>query len=440
MYEIENKSLAQISEDLKNKVVTATELVEIYFKQIEFYSSYPNNLNAVISLNSEARNQAQQIDGDFSNGIIKSPLQGLPILVKDNIDVAGLPTTAGVLALKDFKVSQDAEIIRQFKEAGVIILGKTNLSEFAHFKSDNEPSGFSVVGGQTKNPTFPDWTTSGSSSGSAVAAVVNLASFTIGTETNGSILSPAHMNQVFGLKPTLNKWSQVGILPLAHSQDVAGPMTRTAEDLAFIWSSLYSSETAETAITKATYFDFSDNNPIASYLYKTTTESATIDYEKFVPSTEFNDDDELTVILYEFKHDLDDYFKMHGSELSLEKIVDFNNQDRDQRAPFGQELLEQALATGGDLSHPRYANALTSVKDYSTSVLIAALKDVQVTVSFDAQVIGLAAMAGYPSISIPMGILGDYVTGGPTSIFATAKPDDEISLIQFAQQIKGEHK
>lgn len=238
MVEVKERDIATLVAGLQEGEFSSVELTEAYLEQIAFFSTPPFNVNAVILVNPAAVAEATALDEERQRNHVRGALHGIPILVKDNVDVAGLPTTAGVLALADNVAPEDSELVQQLRAAGAVILGKTNLSEFAHFKSDIEPSGFSVVGGQTINAIFPDLTPSGSSSGSGVAASLSLAAVTIGTETNGSILAPAQANSVVGLKPTVGAWSVKGILPLAHSQDAPGPIGRTVADVATVWQTL----------------------------------------------------------------------------------------------------------------------------------------------------------------------------------------------------------
>ncbi|WP_160983150.1 amidase family protein [Weissella cibaria] len=433
MVKVREQDIATLSLGLQQGKFTSVELTTAYLERMAFFSTPPFNVNAVVLVNPDALAEAETLDGERQHGHVRGPLHGIPILVKDNIDVAGLPTTAGALALTNNVATQDAELIQKLREAGAIILGKTNLSEFAHFKSDIEPSGFSVVGGQTINAIFPDLTPSGSSSGSGVAASLSLAAVTIGTETNGSILAPAQANSVVGLKPTVGAWPVVGILPLAHSQDAPGPIGRTVADVATVWQALGGATTA--SVSGVTVLQPDETDVLAQHVVNQMMANLTSftfkRYDAVLPPSD--EAAEYQRLLFEFKHDLDEYLQERGRNQSLTDIIAYNNADLATRAPFGQNLLLAAEATTGDLSSPVYQDVDRRARNYATTSLEKLLTASDVVVGADFRLVDFAAVAGYPSISIPFGQFGDVTFGGLASIIAVARPHEEAKLLTFAR-------
>jgi amidase len=234
--DLSTAGVREVSAGLEAGDFTSVDLVAGYLARIQAISIDGPHLNAVRSINPEVYAQAAAADQERADGRIRGPLHGVPVLVKDNIDVAGMPTTAGSIALANSYPADDAPIITQLKAAGAIILGKANLTEFANFIAEDMPSGYSSLAGQVINPYDASQTPSGSSSGSGVAAAAGLATLAIGTETSGSILSPARANSIVGVKPTVGAVSRTGIVPISASQDTAGPMTRTVYDAAVLLS------------------------------------------------------------------------------------------------------------------------------------------------------------------------------------------------------------
>ncbi|MGI8544891.1 MAG: amidase family protein, partial [Aridibacter sp.] len=228
-FDIEEKTVMELQNAMKTGEVTSKQLVEIYLERIK---KIDGKLNSIIEVNPDAIAIAEQMDKERKNGKVRSHMHGIPIVIKDNIDTADkMKTTAGSLALVDAPTpKQDAFIVKQLRDAGAVLMGKTNLSEWANFRSENSSSGWSGRGGQTHNPYILDRSPCGSSAGSGVAVAANLTAVAIGTETDGSVICPASINGVVGIKPTLGLVSRSGIIPIAHSQDTAGPMARTVTD------------------------------------------------------------------------------------------------------------------------------------------------------------------------------------------------------------------
>lgn len=234
-FPLEEKTIVELQEAMASGDLTARRLVELYQERIAQLNKQGPAVNAILELNPEALEIAQALDDERAQNGPRGPLHGIPILLKENIDTADqMQTTAGSLALAGHIAAQDAFLVTQLRAAGAIILGKANLSEWANFRSPHSSSGWSSRGGQTKNPYALDRNPCGSSSGSAVAVSSNFCAAAIGTETDGSIVCPSHANGVVGIKPTLGLVSRAGIIPIAHSQDTAGPMGRTVADAAAV--------------------------------------------------------------------------------------------------------------------------------------------------------------------------------------------------------------
>jgi len=230
--DLERATVAELQARMQARTLTSEGLTRLYMDRIAALNASGPGLNAVRALNKHARSDSRALDVQRRFGWVRGPLHGIPVLVKDNIDVRGMPTTAGSVALEHSDPKEDAAIVERLRRAGAVILGKTNLSEFAFFMSTEAPSGYSSLGGQVLNAYDSDAGPSGSSSGSASAAAAGLAALTVGTETSGSIISPSAAQGIVGLRPTLGLVSRTGILPIASSQDTAGPMTRTVADAA----------------------------------------------------------------------------------------------------------------------------------------------------------------------------------------------------------------
>ena len=232
-------SISELQAQMRSGALTARALTEGYLARIDAIDRHGPALNAVIELNPEALSIAEALDAERAAGQVRGPLHGLPILIKDNIDTGDrMQTTAGSLALEGSYAAQDSFVAARLRQAGAVILGKTNLSEWANFRSSHSSSGWSSRGGQTRNPYALDRSPSGSSSGSGAAVAANLCAAAVGTETDGSIISPSNNNGLVGIKPTLGLISRAGIVPIAHSQDTAGPMARTVADAAALLGAL----------------------------------------------------------------------------------------------------------------------------------------------------------------------------------------------------------
>lgn len=471
---LEEATLGQLQAGLAEGGWTSRELVSRYQARIRALDQAGPRLRSVIELNPEALALADALDAERKKTGPRSALHGIPVLLKDNIDTADrMKTTAGSLALADIPApSRDAFIVQRLREAGALILGKTNLSEWANFRSTRSTSGWSGRGGQTRNPYALDRSPSGSSSGSAVAVAANLCAVAVGTETDGSIVSPASMASLVGLKPTVGLLSRSGIIPIAHSQDTAGPMTRTVRDAAILLSVLAGVDARDPSTEN-------ENRPVdsdfARYLDPKSMQGARLGLvtgllgqhapldRAFRPALEalkvcgatvvdveltssaYNKA-ELEVLLYEFKADLEAYLAGRGGSVkNLADLIAFNERHKEKEMPFfDQELLHQARAKG-PLTEPAYLKALEAtrqarrdiedvLKKHQLAALIAPtgapawLTD---PVNGDASGFScssFAAVAGTPHITVPAG----FVCGLPVGLSFFGRAWSEGTLLSLA--------
>ncbi|MBV9241791.1 MAG: amidase [Acidobacteria bacterium] len=426
---------------MKAKKLTSRKLCEMYLERIKVIDP---KTHAVLELNPDALSIADQMDKERKKGKVRSPMHGIPILIKDNIDTADkMHTTAGSWALYDAPTpKQDAHVAAQLRKSGAVILGKANLTEWANFRSTGtrtrQTSGWSGRGGQTNNPYWLDQNPLGSSSGSAVSVSANLIPVAIGTETSGSIISPAVVNGVVGIKPTVGLVSRAGIIPISHSQDTAGPLTRTVTDAAIVLTAIAGSDPRDPATLDADkkrakdYTKFLDKNALkgarlglvntlpqrpailAAYnafweplFQKMRDAGATLVDVKF---PDFGKDaaDGTAILKYEFKADLNKYLGERGGQYkTLADLIKFNEENKDKEMPFfGQELFTQSQAMG-DLTDPAYLDTLAKRRKQTRDLGIDALltqNRLDALVGPYGVMVGIAAGAGYPSLTVPVGI------------------------------------
>jgi len=442
--------IADLQARMQRGELDSRSLTQAYLDRIAAVDKAGPTLNAVIEINPDALKEAALRDVERNTNSVRGPLHGIPILLKDNIGATPMANSAGSLALKEFHPRNDAFLVRRLREAGAVILGKTNLSEWANFRSSHSTSGWSARGGQTRNPYALDRSPCGSSSGSAVAVSANLAVAAIGTETDGSIICPAAMNGLVGLKPTVGLISREGIIPISFSQDTAGPMTRSVADAAQLLSVLAGRDNADPATSGAAWntnldyhahlnpnglkgarigvlrSKFSIHPDAASAMevaIKTLREAGATVVDAEIPTDGQWSDDENTLLLYEFKSGLERYLARYDAPLkTLSQLIGYNQQFRTTEMPFfGQELFEQANAKGG-LGEEAYISARSRARRLAGPEGIdAALKanrldaliapatgpawviDRQAGDQFPGAGYGAAAVAGYPSLTIPMG-------------------------------------
>jgi len=482
-FALEEATIADLQHRMEAGTDTARSLVEKYTARIQSIDRGGPALRSVIEVNPEALAIADRLDAERKTRGPRGPLHGIPILVKDNIATADrMMTTAGSLALDGMHAPHDAFIVERLREAGAVILGKTNLSEWANFRSTHSSSGWSGRGGQTKNAYALDRNPSGSSSGSAAAVAANLAAAAIGTETDGSIVSPASQSSLVGIKPTIGLVSRTGIVPIAHSQDTAGPMARTVADAATLLGTIAGVDRAD-AVTKDAarrgardYRMFLDPNglrdarigvvrnrlfgysPAADRLAEAAIadmkrEGAVIVDPANIPTLGKFDDSEFDVLQYEFKADLNAYLAALGPMApihSLTELIAFNNAHAEQElAYFGQEILTMSNRKEA-LTSPKYKAELARNHVLSRAMGIDAAMTANRLDALVAPTGGpswlidlvngdsglasaaapstIAAVAGYPHITVPMG----FFRGLPLGISFFGRAWSEPTLIKLA--------
>ena len=477
--ELDELTIAELQNGMVSGKFTAHSLAGKYLDRIDDLDKHGPAINSVIELNPEALAIAADLDKERRAKGPRGPLHGIPVLIKDNIDTHDrMTTTAGSLALGGSVPLQDSFVARKLRDAGAVIIGKTNLSEWANFRSSHSSSGWSGRGGQTKNPYVLDRNPCGSSSGTGAAIAANLSAIGIGTETDGSVVCPANANSLVGIKPTLGLISRAGIVPIAHSQDTAGPMCRTVTDAAILLGALAGIDARDGATRAsagksfADYSKFLDANGLkgarvgvhrkgfgfndaVDKLMKDCIDiikkrGATVIDPADIPTQGKFDDSEFEVLLYEFKADLNSYLASLGPRApvkSLKEIIDFNEQYRDREMPFfGQDILIKAQAKG-PLTDKAYRDALTKNRRLSRKEGIDAVMDKNKLDALIAPTGGPAwptdwlngdhfaggystasAVAGYPHLTVPAG----YVFGLPVGISFFGRAWSEPTLFKFA--------
>ena len=468
--------IAELQARMQQGELSAERLVTWYLDRIDEIDRAGPQLNSIIELNPDALTIARALDEERQASGPRGPMHGIPVVLKANINTGDeMHTTAGSLALKNHKAPTDAFIVRRLRDAGAVILGKANLSEWANFRSTSSSSGWSSIGGQTRNPYSQPRNPCGSSSGSAVAVAANLTTVSVGTETDGSIVCPAGINGVVGIKPSLGLISRSGIIPLAHSQDTAGPIARSVRDAAILLAAMTgtdSNDPANAAFSKppSSFVDKlsadalqgkrvgvirsfhgakSDRGVeriLRSSIRAMKRQGATIiddihiDFEGVSAA-------EGVVLMYEFKADLAKYLQNSGAPFkTLEEIIAFNEANADTVMPiFGQERM-LASNESGDLTDPEYLEALAQSKDLSQQAIDSVMQehDLDVLVAptngpawltdhknGDSYHIGsssYAAVSGYPSVTVPAG----FVTGLPVGLSFIGSMNSDKAVIEIA--------
>jgi amidase len=474
-------TISDLQQRMESGELTARRIAELYTERISAVDKNGPYINSVIEMNPDALEIADTLDAERKAGKVRGPLHGIPILIKDNIDTADkMQTTAGSLALEGHIAAKDAFIVKQLRRAGALILGKTNLSEWANFRGNRSVSGWSSRGGLTRNPYALDRSASGSSSGSGAAVAANLCAAAVGTETDGSIISPSHINGIVGIKPTLGLLSRSGIIPIAHSQDTAGPMARTVADAAILLGAMTGVDSQDPATRgskkrgASNYTKFLDRDGLQGARIGVARNMAgtnprvikildhcievlrhlgavivdPVDVAKF----DKLEKTELDVLHYEFKADLNKYLRsMDGNAQvhSMEDVIRFNEENSHRVMPyFGQEHMLTAQETKS-LRDKKYRNALAKNLRLSRKEGIDAamrkhkLNTLVVPSGAPARLIDLingdsnnwdgesttpAAVAGYPHITVPAG----YIFGLPVGISFFSQAWQEPALIKFA--------
>ena len=468
-------SIAELHDAMQRGEITSTELVDWYLERVDEIDRSGPELHAILEINPDARRIAAALDREWRESGPRGPLHGIPIVLKANIDTADqMYTSAGSLALAEHAPVGDAFIVKRLRDAGAVILGKSNLSEWANFRSTRSSSGWSSVGGQTRNPYDPARSPCGSSSGSGVAVAANLSVVAIGTETDGSIVCPAGVNGIVGIKPTLGLVSRSGIVPIAHSQDTAGPMARSVRDAAILLTAITGIDAEDPATASAEiHHDYSANltadglngkrigvlrsyygagsNPDVEAIYTAAIEALEAQGAEIVDDLEIDtngmNDAEYEVLLYEFRADLAAYLVRSAAPLdSLADVIAFNEANADAVMPhFGQEIFIAAEAKG-PLSDAAYTTALEESKTIARSGIDDAMDEHDLDaliaptngpawmidlVNGDAFHVGsssLAAVSGYPNVTVPAG----QVAGLPIGLSFIGKPWNEKQLIEIA--------
>ena len=478
-FELEELTIADLQQGLQSGKYSSRELVEKYSDRISDIDKKGPSLNSVIEMNPDAEKIAAALDRERKEKGPRSALHGIPILIKDNIDTQDrMMTTAGSLALVGARPVRDAFVAQRLREAGAIILGKTNLSEWANFRSNKSSSGWSGRGGQTHNPYVLDRNPCGSSSGSGAAVAANLSAAAIGTETDGSVVCPSSANSLVGIKPTVGLISRAGIIPISHSQDTAGPMARTVRDAALILGALAGVDPRDEATNASRghsaadytqfldkdglrgmrlgvarkYFGFNEHvdklmNDLLAEVKKL---GAILVDPAEIPTQGKFDDSEFEVLLYEFKADLNTYLAGLGPQApvrSLKDVIEFNEKNRDREMPyFGQDIMTKAEAKGPLTSKP-YLDALRKnhlltrtqgidfvMKKNRLDAMIAPTGGPAWPTDwingdhFTGGYSSASAVAGYPHVTVPAG----YVFGLPVGISFFGGAFSEPKLIKIA--------
>jgi amidase len=474
---LEEITIDQLQQKMHSGEMSARSIAELYLKRIDEIDRGGFKLNSVIELNPDALAIADELDSERKKGKVRGPLHGIPVLIKDNIDTGDkMMTTAGAMAMNGHKATEDAFIIKELRKAGAVILGKTNLSEWANFRSMRSSSGWSSRGGQTKNPYMLDRSPCGSSSGSGTAVAANLCAIAIGTETNGSIACPASTNGIVGIKPTVGLWSRTGIIPISDTQDSAGPMARTVKDATILLGALTNSDPKDKTSTNRQTKVHQDYTP---FLLAESLSGKTIGVEKsFLKGHEAIDlllqnaikmmrekgakvvevelvdklkelnGPEFEFLKFEFKDGLNRYLANTNAPVkSLQDIIDFNIKHEPEAMPFfKQEILVDSQAKK-DLNSKEYKDLfnkliLTTRKTIDEVFKQNNLHSVCGPTNGPSWCIDLvngdfftgygmyspAAVAGYPSVTVPMGM----VLGLPVGISFLGLAYSEPELIGIA--------
>ena len=479
-FELDEITIDELQEKMQTGQTTAVAITGLYLKRIAAIDKSGPTLNSVIEINKAALSIAAAMDKERKAGKIRGPLHGIPVLIKDNINTGDeMMTTAGALALKGNIAATDASIVERLRAAGAVLLGKTNLSEWANFRSSKSTSGWSSRGGQTKCPYILDRNPSGSSAGSGAAAAANLCAIAIGTETDGSIVSPSSINGLVGIKPTVGLWSRSGIIPISATQDTAGPMGRTVRDAAILLGALtgVDSKDAVTAQSEGKYqkdytkfldagslkgkrigiekMHLKGNELVVSLLKQAielmTKLGATIVEVDLLKGIYELGDAEFTVLQYEFKDGVNKYLATANSKMkSLQDIIAFNKQNESIAMPFFKQETLISCEAKGNLESKEYTDALT--KSLGSRTIITNLLKEQQLDALCGVTNGLAccidlingdydtgfsfstpaAMAGFPHITVPMGFVHELPVG--ISFFGEAYSEPALVGIAYAYE------
>jgi len=489
-FELDELTVADLQKRMETGQDSARSITEKYFGRIESLDRRGPALRSVLEINPDALAIAEKLDAERKAGKVRGPLHGIPVLLKDNIGTADrMTTTAGSLALQGSVPPSDAFLVARLRGAGAVLLGKTNLSEWANFRSTHSSSGWSGRGGQCRNPYALDRNPSGSSSGSGVAAAANLCALAVGTETDGSIVSPSNNCSLVGIKPTLGLVSRTGVIPIAHSQDTAGPMTRTVADAAALLTALAGQDSADSATQASAgksspdYTKFLDpkglagarlgicrkalfgQSPAADRIVEAAIEEmkrlgAVIVDPGDIETAGGFEKNEFEVLLYEFKADLNAYLAalpQSSRPRTLKDLIDFNEKNRDREMPFfGQEIFVMAEKKG-PLTEKAYRKALEAdlrlarkngidktMDKNKLDALVAPTSGPPTLIDLvngDYGVNGsstIPAVAGYPHITVPAGL--DHGLPVGISFFGRAWSEPTLIKIAYAFEQATKHR
>jgi amidase len=478
-FEFDETTVQALTAAMESGELTAQQIVQHYLDRIEEIDVNGPALNSILAINPDALELAKQLDEERKAGNVRGALHGIPVVLKDNIDtIDNMPTTAGTYVLKDSFATEDAFMVQQLRTTGAIILAKANLSEWANFKSHPSSSGWSALGGQTKNPYNTDFCPCGSSAGSAVAVAANLAPLAIGTETNGSIMCPSSINGIVGIKPTVNLVSRRGIIPISHTQDTAGPMARTVTDAAILLAAMAEYDHDDVQVSHMPgrindgYVKALDPNGLegakigiamdetgvsddVTRVFNEAIEVMKTLGAEFTEVTVLADSDELStpslnVLLYEFKDGLNKYLASHPQKngvKTLEDVIAFNTANPEKAlGDFGQLILEISQDKDGLESEEYLTGLELMLRKCRTEGIDRVLSEHQLQAIISPtngkawlidhengdQYTGggssAPAQAGYPSITVPAGYLDDL----PLGITFFGGAFTEATLIKFA--------
>jgi len=491
LFELDEITISELQEKFKNGTYTSEAVTALYIQRINEIDKDGPALNSVIELNPDALTIAKEMDAERKSGKSRGPMHGIPILIKDNIDTGDkMMTTAGSLAMEGNIASKDAFIIKKLRDAGAVILGKTNLSEWANFRSSKSCSGWSSRGGQTKNPYYLDHNPCGSSSGSGVAVSANLCVAAVGTETDGSVTCPASVNGLVGIKPTVGLVSRTGIIPISFTQDTAGPLARTVTDAAILLAAMSGTDpnqddekTNGINRNNVKYItDYSEflivnglkgkrigvenkkyENQFMQRLFQKALETmkqqgAIIIELEYLDKLNALGDAEYDVLKYEFKNGLDKYLSFSNAKMrSLKEVIDFNLSNEDKVMPtFKQETLIESNEMGG-LESAGYKDALEKSHEGSKKIIDDNMKEYNLDAFCgltmgpacstdviygdrwgDVFLTAPAAMSGYPHITVPAGKVFGLPVG--LSFFSGAFKEGELIEIGYAFELASKNR
>jgi amidase len=479
---LEEITISQIQQGYKEGKFTITDIVKAYLDRIDSLDKKGPQLNSIIVVNPDALLIAAELDKELAAGKSRGPLHGIPVIIKDNIDTHDkMANTGGATVLRNSFPENDSRVAKRLRDAGAVIIAKSNLSEWANFRASFSSSGWSGIGGQTRNPYVLDRNPCGSSSGSGVAVSANLCAIAIGTETDGSIVCPSNNNGIVGLKPTVGLISRSGIIPISFTQDTPGPMCRSVEDVAISLGVLTGIDSTDKKTLNSTgkyYTDYSQflkkdglkgkrigllkksmgfhykvdilMDQTVSFLKSQGAEVIELDFK--LPSAVENAS--LEVLFYEFKDGLNNYFQSLGSKApvkSLSELIEFNKSDSVELRFFDQKLLETAQEKG-DLESPEYKKALATMlkgareegidklmDDYKLDAIMAPTgspawkTDLTDGDHFMGGSSSFAAISGYPDITVPMGFIDELPVG--VSFFGRAWSEPVLLEIAYAFEL-----